>query len=215
MSMSVLSADEVRVLGCLLEKETTTPDLYPLTLNSLLNACNQKSNREPVVNYTESQLEEIVSQLIEKALITDVSSFGSRASKYQHRFCNTEFSDLQLTEQERAVVCLLFLRGPQTPGELKSRSGRLCQFDALADVDKTLQSLISKTGGPYVVQMSREPGKRESRFAHCFSGEVTSEQLSSSPSSSTSASELEERVAELERQVAFLQEQLAAHQNKP
>lgn len=171
MSYHEISAIEMRVVGCLIEKEITTPDQYPLSLNSLVNACNQKSNREPVTSFSELEVQDAVDALLARGLVTDVSASHGRVNKYQHRFCNTEFSDLQLSPAETAVVCLLFLRGAQTPGELRSRSGRLHSFASREEVEATLASLQAKTGGPYVRQLPREAGKREQRYQECFCSE--------------------------------------------
>ena len=162
-----LTLNETRVIGCLLEKESTTPDQYPLSLNALTNACNQKSNREPVLSLRESEVCESIESLAAERLISEES--GSRVSKYRHRFCNTEFGSLQLSEQERAIVCVLFLRGAQTPGELRSRTGRLAGFADVKAVEAVLQEMVQKE---MVVQLPREAGRRESRYAHLFSGEV-------------------------------------------
>ncbi|OUR85325.1 hypothetical protein A9Q77_00775, partial [Marinomonas sp. 42_23_T18] len=172
MSIVILDDMQSRVLGSLMEKQVTTPDQYPLSLNALASACNQKSNREPVVNYSQGEIQTVIDHLIDQALIIDSSDFNSRTAKFQHRFCNTEFSDRQFNEQEFAIICILLLRGPQTPGELKSRSGRLCQFENSLEVERCLQTLADKNGVNYVQQLQREPGKRESRFAHCFSDQV-------------------------------------------
>lgn len=214
MSIVILDDMQSRVLGSLMEKQVTTPDQYPLSLNSLSNACNQKSNREPVVNYSQGEIQTVIDDLIEQALVIDSSDFNSRTAKFQHRFCNTEFSDRQFSEQEFAIICLLLLRGPQTPGELKSRSGRLCQFENSLEVESCLQTLSDKNGISYVQQLAREPGKRESRFAHCFSDQEfnTSSTLSSQTASltirHTSQSELEEKVQYLEDKVANLESRL-------
>ncbi len=162
-----LSLNEARVIGCLLEKETTTPDLYPLTLNALKGACNQKSNREPVLSLSDKEVLDTLESLKAKRLISEEG--GARASKYKHRFCNTAFGGLQLSEQERGLVCVLLLRGPQTPGELRSRTGRLCEFNDVKATESVLQKMAEKG---LVVQLPREAGRRESRYAHLFSGEV-------------------------------------------
>ncbi len=116
-----LSLVEARVIGCLIEKEVTTPDHYPLTLNSLTTACNQKSNRDPVLSLSEAEVQDAAQALISRRLVSDESGFNSRVSKFQHRFCNTEFGDLKLSAQEKGIVCCLLLRGAQTPGELRTR----------------------------------------------------------------------------------------------
>ena len=214
--MVELTPDQCRVIGVMLEKEITTPDQYPLSLNALASACNQKSNREPVVNYSQGEIQTVIDHLIDQALIIDSSDFNSRTAKFQHRFCNTEFSDRQFNEQEFAIICILLLRGPQTPGELKSRSGRLCQFENSLEVERCLQTLADKNGVNYVQQLQREPGKRESRFAHCFSDQVPStsipfiaQPLSNQASTSAeSHSELEEKVRHLEDKVMDLESRL-------
>lgn len=167
-----LSPLEIRVIGCLIEKAVTTPDQYPLSLNSLTLACNQKSNREPVLELLEAQVQATLEDLAKKHLVSQVSAMGSRVVKYQHRFCNTQFSELQLKEQELAIMCVLFLRGWQTPGELRTRTARLCEFDDVLQVEKVLHQLLIR-GEPLVAKLPREPGKRESRYAHLFSGEIT------------------------------------------
>ncbi len=167
-----LTLYQTRIIGVLIEKEITTPDQYPLSLNALTNGCNQKSNREPILSLDEATTQETVDELIDKRLVTATSGFGSRVTKYQHRFCNTEFSALKFNPQELAIICVLFLRGPQTPGELRTRTSRLCKFDDMLQVELTLQQLIKHGSGPFVVKLPREPGRRESRYAHLFSGEV-------------------------------------------
>jgi len=139
-----LSPLEARVIGCLLEKELTTPDQYPLSLNSLTLACNQKSSREPVLSLTESDVQAIIDDLNKKRLISEQSGFGSRVVKYKHRFCNTEFSELQLNNAEVALICVLLLRGPQTPGELKTRTARLHEFNDVGQVETALIGLSQR-----------------------------------------------------------------------
>lgn len=162
-----LSLNETRVIGCLLEKESTTPNQYPLSLNALTNACNQKSNREPVMNLAESEVLSTLTQLKSERLVSEET--GSRISKYRHRFCNTEFGSLQLTEEERGIICVLFLRGSQTPGELRSRTVRLADFTDVHQLEEVLKQLVERD---MVVQLPREAGKRESRYAHLFSGDI-------------------------------------------
>ncbi len=168
---TILDFNETRVIGSLIEKAITTPDSYPLSLNALVNACNQKSNRDPVVSLDEATVQRTLDGLIEKRLVSARSGFGSRVTKYQHRFANTEFSELQLSDQELAVICELFLRGPQTPGELRSHASRLCRFRDVGEVETTLHGLMTREEGALVTRLPREPGKRESRYAHLFSGE--------------------------------------------
>lgn len=169
-----LSLLETRLIGALIEKELTTPDQYPLSLNALTTACNQKSNREPVLNLSEVEVQDVVDALKQKNLVSEVL-IGGRVPKYKHRFCNTEFSALHLNSQELGIVCVLFLRGPQTPGELRTRTNRLCKFDDSMHVERVLARLMEREDGPFVVRLEREAGKRESRYAHLFSGDVRPE----------------------------------------
>ncbi|MDH3841489.1 MAG: DUF480 domain-containing protein [Chromatiales bacterium] len=205
----VLDEHEARVVGSLLEKEITTPDQYPLSLNALTNACNQKSNRDPVMRLDEAQVLAALDSLRGKHLILEKSGFGSRVPKYQHRFCNTQFGTLQFSEQEFGLVCVLLLRGPQTPGELRSRTQRLCRFSDVGEVEACLEALADRDDGPFVVRLAREPGKRESRYAHLFSGEVQSGAAATSAAADPDHSpSLGARVYRLEQQVADLAEQL-------
>lgn len=167
-----LSPVEARVIGCLIEKAITTPDQYPLSVNALTNACNQKSNRDPVLELDERTVQETIDALVKKHLVLEKSGFGSRVPKYQHRFCNTGFGTLEFSPQETAVVCELLLRGPQTPGELRSRASRMAQIRDVSEVEAALTSLAARPDGPFVTRLAREPGRRESRYAHLFSGEV-------------------------------------------
>src|SRR5271167_2936733 len=158
---------EARVIGCLLEKETTTPDQYPLSLNALTNACNQKTNREPVVELPEAVVQQAVDSLMKKYLVSDKSAgYGGRVTKYKHRFCNTEFGSLKFSKQELGIVCVLLLRGAQTPGELRSRSNRLCEFPDGEAVEAALKGLMEREDGPFVARLSRAPGAREARYIH-------------------------------------------------
>jgi uncharacterized protein YceH (UPF0502 family) len=198
-----LSLYETRVIGCLIEKAITTPDQYPLSINSLVNACNQKSNRDPVLELKEITVQDTVDGLIKKFLVS--RGYGSRVTKYQHRFCNTEFGTLKLSEKATGIICELFLRGPQTPGELRSRTERLCKFEDVNEVEAELTSLMAREE-PLVIKLPREPGKRESRYAHLFSGLPQSSTLST-----MSRDEIEtevsdrERIDALEKQVYELQ----------
>lgn len=167
-----LTAPEARIIGCLIEKQITTPDQYPLSLNALINACNQKSNRDPVLELDEDTVQRTLDALAKKHFVVERSGFGSRVPKYQHRFCNTEYGTLKLDAQELAVTCELLLRGPQTPGELRSRASRMATFADVTDVEATLTRLSEREDGPFVTRLAREPGRRESRFAHLFSGAV-------------------------------------------
>ncbi|QYJ88494.1 YceH family protein [Shewanella halotolerans] len=211
-----LTSHEARVIGCLLEKEKTTPEQYPLSLNGLTLACNQKSSREPVMNLSEADTQAALDSLAKKRLVAEQSGFGSRVVKYKHRFCNTEFSDLQLSEDKVAIICLLLLRGPQTAGELRTRSNRLYGFNDVAQVEQALNSLAQMEPA-LVRQLPREPGKRESRFIELIS-EAEAQldtQLATQlapelgQASSQANDELVERVALLEQQVAELKQQVA------
>ncbi|WP_061034522.1 MULTISPECIES: YceH family protein [Vibrio] len=203
-----LTAIEARVIGCLIEKEVTTPDQYPLSLNALTNACNQKSNREPVMSLSEADVLDAVDALIERRLVSDESSFNSRVSKYQHRFCNTEFGDLQLSVQEKGIVCCMLLRGAQTPGEIRTRTNRLATFNDVKEVENALELLAGEERGPLVVKLPREAGKRESRYMHLFCGEVDMSELAVASSAPSSAGA--ERVVQLEQEVVQLREELEA-----
>ncbi len=161
---------EARVIGCLIEKEITTPDNYPLTLNALTHAVNQKSNRDPVMSLSDGDVQTIVDGLMKKHLVTDRSGgMGGRATRYRHRFCNTRFGELTLSAEELAIVCELLIRGPQTPGELRSRAKRMAPLADVSVVDSTLAELAARED-PLVRQLAREPGRREARWMHLFSG---------------------------------------------
>jgi hypothetical protein len=219
--MDLLSPEEVRVLGCLLEKESTTPDQYPLSLNALTSAVNQKSARDPVMSLRQEQVQDVLDGLVRKYLVSDRAGFGGRVKKYKHRFCNTEFGSLQFSEQERAALCVLMLRGPQTPGEIRSRTHRLAEFADTGEVETALQNLAGHESGPFAVRLPREPGKREARYAHLLCGEVEAasepsgvyEPLVAADTAMTGAgdgglAELERRVAALEAEVAALRQRL-------
>jgi uncharacterized protein YceH (UPF0502 family) len=167
-----LTALEARVIGCLIEKQITTPDQYPLSLNALANACNQKSNRDPVMDLDEATVQKTLDSLSKKHFVMEKSGFGSRVPKYQHRFCNTEFGTLKLDPQELAIVCELLVRGPQTPGELRTRASRMAPFAETSEVEAALTRLAERPDGPFVVRLAREPNRRDSRWAHLFSGPV-------------------------------------------
>jgi len=205
-----LEQNELRIIGCLIEKSLTTPDHYPLSLNALTNACNQKSNRDPVLTLSEFEVQESLDTLIEKRLLMSHSDKGSRVYKYRHRFCNTEFSELQLSAQELGIICVLFLRGPQTPGELRTRSNRLCHFDNVLETETVLNEMQNTDKGPYVTRLPREPGKRESRFTHCFTKDSdTSSNIHSQDDSTNTESDKQlshnGRISVLEEQVELMQ----------
>lgn len=205
-----LSPLQARIIGVLLEKESTTPDQYPLSLNGLTLGCNQKSNREPVMTLSEQEVQQGLDELNEKKCIFTLTSPGSRVAKYKHRFCNTEFSSLQFSEQQRALICVLLLRGPQTPGELRTRTQRLAEFSNVDEVEHCLTSLQELTGETLVVKLEREPGKRESRYAHLFCGDegLMLTTAVNAPPTLKHDNSVVERVAELENQVSDLSKQV-------
>ncbi len=208
-----LSALQCRVIGVLLEKEITTPDQYPLSLNALTLGCNQKSNRDPVLSLEESEVLDVVNELMDMKLINEHSGFGSRVSKYKHRFCNTEFGDLKFTRQQLGIVCVLLLRGPQTPGELRTRTNRLAEFTDVNEVEQTLEYMKALNDECIVVKLPKEPGKRDSRYMHLFSGdpdlaEIAERYPTSSHSNTLVTSPLSERVHALEEEVKSLKEQV-------
>jgi uncharacterized protein len=208
------SAIEARVIGCLIEKEITTPDQYPLSLNALTNACNQKTNREPILELTETAVQQAVDSLMKKYMVSDKSAgYGGRVTKYKHRFCNTEFGSLKFSKQELGILCVLLLRGPQTPGELRSRTNRLCEFADAAEVEATLKRLMEREDGPFIARLARAPGARESRYAHLFSGLIESvpeSEETAEPSGTAGATSLSQRVTQLEAAVAELRAELDA-----
>jgi uncharacterized protein YceH (UPF0502 family) len=168
-----LTPIESRVIGCLIEKAITTPDQYPLSLNALVNACNQKSNRDPMMDLDERTVQSTIDGLSKKHLVVEKSGFGSRVPKYQHRFCNTEFGTLKLDPQELAIICELLLRGPQTPGELRTRASRMAPFGDVSDVEAALNRLVNRPDGPFVTRLTRKPGRRDSEYAQLFGGPVS------------------------------------------
>lgn len=203
-----LTATEARVIGCLLEKQVTTPEQYPLSVNAVTLACNQKTNREPVLNLSEHEVQEQLDALVKRHYLRTVSGFGNRVTKYEQRFCNSEFGDLKLNSAEAAVITTLLLRGAQTPGELRSRAARMHEFSDMQEVEQTLENLASREDGPFVLRLAREPGKRESRYMHLFSGDVETlinvvEAVSPAEDESLAA-----RVDALENEVAELKQRL-------
>jgi uncharacterized protein YceH (UPF0502 family) len=206
------SPNEARVIGCLIEKEITTPDQYPLSLNALTNACNQKTNRDPVLELSESVVQQAVDSLMKKYMVSDKSAgYGGRVTKYKHRFCNTEFGSLKFSKQELGIICVLLLRGPQTPGELRARTNRLCEFADTEQVESTLKNLMSREDGPFIARLPRAAGARESRYAHLFSGIIESvDEPAAAEESAAAAPGLSQRVSELEESVRQLRAQTEA-----
>jgi uncharacterized protein YceH (UPF0502 family) len=214
--LPTITAEEARIIGCLMEKSVLTPDQYPLTLNALTNACNQKSGRDPVMSLEKIAVQRIARGLGAKHLVQVEENFRSGVEKYKQRLCNTVFNDLQLDEPQFAIVCLLLLRGPQTPGELRARSGRLHTFADNGAVQNALGTLMERDGEPLVVKLPRTPGRKDSEYMHLFSGPVdtaahAARAQAAQPAGTgarTSVSERAERVARLEAEVAELRELL-------
>jgi uncharacterized protein YceH (UPF0502 family) len=216
-----LTAIEARIIGALIEKQITTPDQYPLSLNALINACNQKSNREPFMQLDEPTVKFVVDGLGRRHFVVEKSGFGSRVPKYQQIFCNTEFGSLKFTPQETAVVCELLLRGPQTPGELRSRAPRMAEFPDPGVIESVLAALANRPGGGVVVQLAREPNRRDSRWAQLFeelpssvrvatADEAAAQDRDANAARAPSNAQLVARIAELEAQVASLKAELAS-----
>ena len=205
-----LSGTEARVIGCLLEKQVTTPEQYPLSVNAVTMACNQKTNREPVMNLSEHEVQDVLDELVKRHYLRTVSGFGNRVTKYEQRFCNSEFGNLKLSAAEVAVITTLLLRGAQTPGELRTRASRMHEFADMQEVEQVLEGLASREEGPYVVRLAREPGKRESRYMHLFSGEVDISVKSLVTDVSVEQDDLVTRVAAMEDEVAGLKQRLDA-----
>lgn len=201
-TLPVLSAEELRVLGALMEKSKTTPDYYPMTLNSLTLACNQKSSRKPVVDYDEATVVLALDSLKKKGLISTATGGSIRAVKYKHNFAIV----FPLVPAEIAIICLLILRGPQTPGELNTNSGRLYGFESIEEVQAVLEKL-SQPEMPFLKQLPRRSGQKEVRYAHLLGGEIEfeEEELSQEPARK-SVSELEARVTQLEQNYIELKE---------
>ena len=201
IKIPVLTAEQIRVLGALMEKAKTTPDYYPMTMNGLVSACNQKTSRKPVVNYDEEVIGAALNSLKIAGLISTATGGSIRNIKYKHNFAIV----YPLLPSEVAVMCLLFLRGPQTPGEINTNSGRLYEFETLEDVQQTLEKLASEG---YVKQLPKRPGQKEQRYMHLFAGDVEfiEEDFASDETSTKSNSALEERVAKLETELAELKE---------
>ena len=210
---------EARIIGCLIEKSIVTPDLYPLTLNAITAACNQKSARDPVMALTQGEVQHALGVLEAKHLVRRDENFKSRTEKYSQRFCNTRYSNQQFEPPQLAIVCLLLLRGPQTPGELRARSGRLHTFTDNSDVVLALNSLIAREDAePLLIQLPRTPGRKDNEYMHLFCGPVDVEAYASRaktehPAGSSqrlSVAELASRVSQLESEVAELKEKLAS-----
>ena len=209
--MIVLSPEQCRIIGVMLEKETTTPEQYPLSANSIATGCNQKSNRDPVMSLTEHEVQNVIDELVKMNQLMVDNKASGRVNKYFHRFCNTEFGKLTFTPQQRAIICLLLLRGPQTPGELRTRTTRLADFSDVNEIEATLHQLEELNGQTLVKKLAREPGKRESRYIHLLANIDESyliETVTNLPNNVTVENQLSQRVYELEQQVASLTKQM-------
>ena len=216
--IETLNAVEARVIGCLIEKSIVTPDQYPLSLNALTNACNQKSSRDPVMSLTQGEVQHALRALETRHLVRSEENFKSRTEKYSQRFCSTRYSDLQLSPAEVAIICLLLLRGPQTPGEMRSRSGRLHEFADNDEVKETLHGLMNRDSDALIVKLPRTPGRKDSEYMHLFSGPVdveahAAEATQSRPAAAPRKDELKslaERVEKLEAELAALKAELGS-----
>jgi uncharacterized protein len=212
-----LSAIDARIIGSLIEKQITTPDQYPLSLNALVNACNQKSNREPLMQLDEATVKFAVDSLARRHFVVEKSGFGSRVPKYQQIFCNTEFGSLKFTPQETAIMCELLVRGPQTPGELRARVTRMAELPDPDIIEALLEGLTNRPEGAMVAQLPRESGRRDSRWAQLFEELPATPAVAEepaprgeSPAPRPASGELAARVAALESEVAALRAELEA-----
>ena len=201
----VLDPVETRVLGSLIEKEITTPEYYPMTMNALVNACNQKSNRDPVVDFDEDTVADAIDRLRDHRLVGVLTGGSNRVPKYNQRLSER----LNLGRRETAILCELMVRGPQTPGELHGRASRMHRFSDIEEVDGCLRGMVEFDGGPLVVQLPKQPGRKEARYAHLLSGEPAITHAADAAEPVRAASGLEARVAALESEVTSLREQLA------
>lgn len=202
----LLTDNEIRVLGSLIEKEITTPDYYPLSLNALVNACNQKSNRDPVLNLNEEDVRHALHSLNQKGLAGTASSAGdSRVPKFEHRMQEA----FNFTRRETAVMCVLMLRDPQTPGELRGRTERMHRFEDLTDVQSTLQKLMTREE-PLVKVLPRQPGTKEARYAHLLGGEKPEWEAPPAPVETPAENSADnERILHLEEEVSNLKKEIA------
>lgn len=203
---TLLNDIEARVLGSLIEKGMTTPEYYPLSLNALTNACNQTSNREPVVHYDESTVADAVESLRRRSLVRAVQQSGARATKYRHLAAET----IGLVERQTALLGVLMLRGPQTLAELRTRATRLTNFESLEDVEAVIDALVGREPSPLVARLPRRPGQKEQRYAHLLSGEVAFDTTVETPTAAqTRAAPDTDRIGILERELAELRNEVA------
>ena len=210
-----LTVNEVRIVGCLMEKAITTPEQFPLTLNALTLACNQKSSRDPVLSLDQDTVRRTARVLEDKGLVTREENFRTGVTKYRQRLCSMPFSDRQFTSEEYAAVCVLLLRGSQTPGELRTRTSRMHGFADNEAVSDTLAGLLDpeREGGAVVARLARVPGRRDHEYMHLFAGEIDSvpgEERTAVPTAPRSSrlDELEARVQTLEAELAALKQAL-------
>lgn len=201
LTLPILDSTELRILGVLMEKSKTTPEYYPMTVNAITIACNQKTSRKPVVQYDEQTVVLTLDRLKKKSLISTATGGSSRSIKYKHNFAIV----FPITPQEVAIICLLILRGPQTPGELNTNSGRLYEFESLDEVQSVLERLADSET-PYVMQLPRRAGQKETRYAHLLAGvpDLTADEFLEETSSGKSPSELESRLTKVEQELAEL-----------
>ncbi len=198
-----LSQTEIRVLGALIEKDITTPEYYPLSLNALVNACNQKSNRDPVLQLSEDAVRDALGALHDRRMAGPAGGADSRVPKYEHRLQEV----FNFTRPEIAILCVLLLRGPQTPGELRGRAERMHRFEALDDVQSALQKLMQRDP-PLAKVLPRQPGTKESRYMHLFGGDAGADALPAPATNIAEQSGDAERLARLEEEVADLRKEL-------
>tara|TARA_E500000331_G_scaffold68114_1_gene62778 strand:- start:15435 stop:16109 length:675 start_codon:yes stop_codon:yes gene_type:complete len=208
--MDVLSPTDARIIGCLMEKAVTTPDQYPLSLNALTNACNQKSSRDPVMSLTQGEVQRATRELEDRYLLNR-SEGKSGIEKYEQRFCNTVLSDRQFDDAAYAIVTLLLLRGAQTPGELRSRSGRLHNFENNRAVSETLTSLIERDDGPpMVARLPKSAGRQDHEYMHQLSGDLGSVDAEATVvASHVEVQQRQDRIEKLEARVTLLERQLS------
>jgi hypothetical protein len=200
-----LDQTEVRILGALVEKQLTTPEYYPLTLNALVNACNQKNNREPVVSFDEKTVSDALERLRDRNLVYVFYGSGARVPKYKHMLPSV----YELEPSETAVIAVLMLRGPQTLGELRERTGRMHEFAGLEEVQATLYAL-ARRDEPLAVKLERQPGQKDARYAHLLSGEIDVEALAAAhPTRSASSPGTNDRITKLESEVERLSDEVA------
>ena len=215
----VLTPVEARVIGCLMEKEVTTPEHYPLSLNALTAACNQKSNRDPAMDLDEAGVQAVVDGLMKRHLVSDRAGYGGRVPKYRQSFCNTTFGSLQFTDLERAVLCELLLRGPQSAGELRTRCQRMTPVAEITLVDAALEALAVHAAGPFVEKLPRRSGARDPRWMHLLGGAAPAAEAESvdaavapvvsAATTSPQRPALVERVEHLEKEMAALRHEVA------